>query len=59
MKCSNTSIKTDSRFSHMDDIRAFSDMRKDRTAKELIEIVYNEAIKRCANDEAEPQGDWY
>ena len=43
----------------MDDIRAFSDMRKDRTAKELIEIVYNEAVKRCANDEAEPQGDWY
>ena len=43
----------------MDDIRAFSDMRKDRTAKELIEIVYNEAVKRCANDEAEPQGGWY
>lgn len=43
----------------MDDIRAFSDMRKDRTVKELIEIVYNEAVKRCANDEAEPQGGWY
>lgn len=43
----------------MDDIRAFSDMRKDRTAKELIEIVYNEAVKRCANDCAEPQGDLY
>ena len=34
-----------------DDIQAFSAMRKDKTAKELIAIVYDEMVKRCKNDE--------
>jgi hypothetical protein abauAB_17813 len=33
------------------DIQAFSAMRKDKTAKELITIVYDEMVKRCKNDE--------
>lgn len=34
-----------------DDIKAFSAMRKDKTASELIAIVYNEMVERCKNDE--------
>ena len=33
------------------DIQAFSAMRKDKTASELIAIVYNEMVDRCKNDE--------
>lgn len=41
-----------------DDIKAFSAMRKDKTASELIAIVYNEAVERCKNDEP-PRKDLY
>lgn len=41
-----------------DDIKAFSAMRKDKTAKELIAIVYDEMVKRCENDEP-PREDLY
>lgn len=41
-----------------DDIQAFSAMRKDKTASELIAIVYNEAVERCKNDEP-PREDLY
>ena len=41
-----------------DDIEAFSAMRKDKTAQELIAIIYNEAVKRCENDEP-PREDLY
>lgn len=34
-----------------DDIQAFSDMRKDKTAQELIRFVYDEAVNRCQDDE--------
>ena len=40
------------------DIQAFSTMRKDKTAKELITIVYDEMVKRCENDEP-PREDLY
>lgn len=40
------------------DIQAFSTMRKDKTAKELIAIVYDEMVKRCENDEP-PREDLY
>lgn len=40
------------------DIQAFSAMRKDKTAKELIAIVYDEMVKRCENDEP-PREDLY
>ena len=40
------------------DIQAFSAMRKDKTAKELIAIVYDEMVKRCKNDEP-PREDLY
>ena len=33
------------------DIQAFSAMRKDKTASELIAIVYDEMVERCKNDE--------
>ena len=40
------------------DIQAFSAMRKDKTASELIAIVYDEMVERCKNDEP-PREDLY
>lgn len=40
------------------DIQAFSAMRKDKTASELIAIVYDEVVERCKNDEP-PREDLY
>lgn len=41
-----------------EDVQAFSAMRKDKTAKELIAIVYDEAVARCKDDEP-PREDLY